>query len=64
MARIVDSIFVDDDRTDQSTELDQRMPVTPIPGEPRCLNGQHGTDRAGADGSQQPLEPGTDNTAT
>src|ERR1700677_4483135 len=31
MPRIVDSVFVDDNRSYQSTEFDQRMPVTAVP---------------------------------
>jgi hypothetical protein len=38
MARIVDSIFVDDNGSDQSTELDQSMPIAAIPGETRGLD--------------------------
>jgi hypothetical protein len=30
MATIVDSVLVDDDGSDQSTELDQRVPVTAV----------------------------------
>src|SRR5262245_60236222 len=52
MARIVDSVFVDDDRSDQSTELDQSMPIAAIPGETRGLDREHGTDTALTDGAQ------------
>src|SRR3954451_4756695 len=36
MPRIIDSVLVYDDGPDKSTELDQRMPVAPVAGEPRC----------------------------
>lgn len=64
MTRIVDSVLVDDDCADQSTELDQCMPVATVAGEPRGLDREYGADRAGADSGQQPLEPGTDNATT
>src|SRR4029453_2689308 len=56
MARIVDSILVDDEGPDQSTELDQRVPVAPVAGEPRCLDCEHGADGSSADPRQQALE--------
>jgi len=58
MARIVDSVLVDDDRRDQSTKLDQRMPVPAIAGKPRDLDREHGADGSGADRGQQALKAG------
>jgi hypothetical protein len=56
MARIVDSILVDDDGPNQSTELDQRMPIAAVPCKPRCLDGEHGSSLSFADRREQPLE--------
>ena len=50
-------------RADQSTELDQRMPVAAVAGEPRRLDREHGADAAVADRRQQPLEAGTRDAA-
>ena len=63
MARIVDSVLVDDERADQSTELDQRVPVAAIAGKTRRLDREHGADTALADRGQQPLEAGTGDAA-
>ena len=46
MARIVDSVLVDDKRADQSTELDQRVPVAAITGKTRRLDREHSADTA------------------
>src|SRR5262249_58957814 len=56
MPRIVDSVLVDDDGSNQSTELDQRVPITTIAGETRGLNRQYGTHARLADRGQQTLE--------
>jgi len=64
MARIVDSVLVDDERADQSTELDQRMPVAAITGKTRRLDRKHSADTAVADRCEQPLEAGTRDAAT
>src|SRR4029434_2308665 len=63
MARIVDSVLVDDERADQSTELDQRMPVAAITGKTRSLDREHSADTAVADRCKQPREAGTRETA-
>ena len=63
MARIVDSILVDDDGADQSTELDQRMPVAAVARETRSLDREHRADTAVADRRQQPLEARTGDAA-
>ena len=63
MARIVDSVLVDDERADQSTELDERVPVTTIAGKTRRLDCKHGADTAVADRREQPLEAGTRDAA-
>ena len=64
MARIVDSVLVDHERADQSTELDQRMPVAAITGKTRRLDREHSADTAVADRCEQPLEAGTRDAAT
>ena len=64
MARIVDSILVDDDGADQSTELDQRMPVAAVAGETRGLDREHRPDTAVADGGQQSLKAWTGDATT
>jgi len=62
--RIVDSVFVHDDSPDQSTELDQRVPVAAVAGQSRSLDRQHGTDPPLADRRQQALEARPINAAT
>src|SRR6516164_2368032 len=59
MARIVDSVLVDEDRADQSTELDQCVPVTSVAGETRSLDRKHRADATVTDCGQQPLEAWT-----
>src|SRR5271166_2071531 len=56
MASIVDSVLVDDDGPDQSAELDQRMPVAAVAGEPGDFDREYGANAALADRRQQPLE--------
>ena len=63
MARIVDSVLVDDDGADQSTELDQRVPVAAVAGEARSLDRKHCTDATVTDRGQQPLEARTGDAA-
>ena len=64
MTRIVDFVLVDDERADQSTELDQRMPVAAITGKTRRLDREHSADTAVADRCEQPLETGTCDATT
>src|SRR5580658_9024693 len=63
MARIVDSVLVDDDGPDQSTELDQRVPVAAVARQSRRFNRQHGAHASLADCSQQSLETRSDDAA-
>ena len=56
MPRIVDAVLVDDQRADQAAELEQRVPVAPVAGEPRRLERHDGADPALADRRQQLLE--------
>src|SRR5215831_11949856 len=64
MARIIDSVLVDDDRGDQSTELDQHMPVAAIAGETRGLDREHRADVSGADCADQTIKAGAGDAAS
>jgi hypothetical protein len=44
MSRIIYSVLVDEDGTNQSTKFYQRVPVAPIASQPRRLDRKHGTD--------------------
>src|SRR5437660_224953 len=57
MPRIIDSVLVYDDGPDKSTELDQRMPVATVAGQPRRLDCKYSADPPLTDRSQQALEP-------
>ena len=63
MARIVDSVLVDEYGADQSTELYQRVPVAAVAGETRSLDRENGADATVTDSGQQPLEAGTGDAA-
>src|SRR5260370_42077401 len=63
MPRIVDSVLVDDDGSNQSTERDQRMPVAAVARETRGFNRKHGADTPLADCRQQALEARACDTA-
>jgi hypothetical protein len=56
MPGIVDSVLVDDNGSDQSTELDQRVPVAAVARESRRLDREHGAYARFADRCQQTLE--------
>src|SRR5262249_23672843 len=64
MARIIDSVLVDDDRGEQSTELDQHMPVAAIAGETRGLDREHRADVSGADCADQTIKAGAGDAAS
>src|SRR5262249_52899840 len=55
--------LIDDECVDQSTELDQRVPVATITGKTRRLDREHGADTAVADRCEQALEAGTSDAA-
>src|ERR1700722_10947726 len=63
MPRIVDSVLVDDNGSNQSTELDQRMPVAAVARETRGFNRKHGADTPLTDCRQQALEAWACDTA-
>jgi len=48
--------WVDHPRSDQSAELEQVMPVTPVAGEPRCIQAQYGPDLTGTEPCNEALE--------
>src|SRR5437762_10358831 len=56
MPRIIDSVLVHDDSPDQSTELDQRMPVAAVARQPGRLDREHSPNAAFADPRKQALE--------
>src|SRR5271154_3933907 len=56
MSWIIDSVFVNDDGPDQSTELGQCVPVAAVTGEPGGLDRENGADAPLADCHQQALE--------
>jgi len=56
MPRIIGSVLVYDDGSDKCTELDQRMPVATVAGQPRCLDRKYGADPPLTDRRQPALE--------
>ena len=42
---IVDAIVIDDQRLHESADLQQRVPFATVSGQPRRLDGEHGTHR-------------------
>ena len=56
MPRIIDSVLIYDDSPDKSTELDQRVPVATVAGQPRGLDGKYRADPPLTDRRQQALE--------
>jgi hypothetical protein len=64
MTRIVDSVLVDEDCPNQSTELDQHVPIAAIAGETRGLDREHRANTASADRADQTIEPRSGGSAT
>src|SRR5258708_25354370 len=56
MPRIIDSVLVYDDGPDQSTELDQRVPVATVAGEAGGLHREYGADACLANRPQPTLQ--------
>ena len=56
MPRIIDPVFVYDDSSDKSTELDQRVPIAAVAGQPRGLDRKYCADPPLTDRRQQALE--------
>ena len=44
MPRIIDSILVNDNSPNQSTEINQRVPVATVAGKPRRFDREYGPD--------------------
>jgi hypothetical protein len=63
MARIIDSVFVDDEGTDQSTEFDQRVPITAVTCQAGRLDRKDGAYPGFADRGQQALKAGPSSAA-
>jgi hypothetical protein len=63
VARLIDSVLVDDEGPNQSTELDQRVPITAVPCQSRRFDREHGAHAGFADRSQQTLEAGPSDAA-
>src|SRR6516165_8372110 len=64
MPRLVYTVLVDDNRANQTTKLDQRVPVAPVARQTRRLNREHGTDATLADRREQPLKARTADART
>src|SRR5215471_5268704 len=58
-SRIVDAVLVDDQAVHEGAEFQQRVPISPVAGQPRRLDRQYRAGRAGADRREQTLETGT-----
>jgi hypothetical protein len=56
--RIVDAVEIDDAGFDKPAEFEQVMPVAAVSGEPRRIEAKNGTDLAGAQPRDQPVEAG------
>jgi hypothetical protein len=56
MTRIVDAVHIGNQRTYETAELQQCVPVTAVASQARRLDRDNGTDTPVADGSQQLLE--------
>ena len=58
MARIVNAVLIQDDRANQAAELDQGVPIAPVTGQSRRLNGEDRTNPPLAYCCQQALKAG------
>ena len=54
--RVLHTLDVDYSRLDQTTQLEQMMPVSTVARQPRSIQAQHCADISSADGSDEPLE--------
>jgi hypothetical protein len=57
-SRIVNTVRVDDERAEESAQVDEVVPFTAIPGEARRFDAEDGPDLARAHVSHEALEPG------
>ena len=58
------TLRVDHSRLDQTTQLEQMMPVSTVVRQPRSIEAQHCADISSANGSDQPLEARSVHRAT
>ncbi len=58
MARIIDPIFIDNERGNQTAKLQQRVPIAAIARQPRGFDRHHRTNTALADPGEKLLETG------
>jgi len=63
VTRIVNAILIDDARLDETAQLKDMMPISPVSSDARRLEAKHCPDLAGAQTSHQPFEPGPYNRA-
>ena len=56
--RIIDAVLIDDHRADESTEFEERVPITTIARQSGGLDRQNGANPAFTDRGEQLLEPG------
>ena len=56
VCRIVDAVFIQDQRVSQRTDLQQAMPVHRVAGQARDFQAQHDSGPAQTDLAHQPLE--------
>ena len=56
VTRIVDTVLVQNQRTDQTAELEQRVPVAAVAGKTGGFDRNHSADSSLADRRQQSLE--------
>lgn len=59
MTRFVDTVFIDDELSNNPAKLDERMPVPVIAGQPGGINGEDRTNPTFADRCQKLLKPRT-----
>ena len=57
-ARIIHLFAIDDPGTDQAAELEQVVPIPPVPRKPRSFRAEDGTDVSRAQHRHQPFEAG------
>src|ERR1051326_9083903 len=57
--RVIHALHVDYSRLDQTTKLEQMMPVSTVARQPRSIQAQHRADISSTDGSDEPIEAGS-----
>src|SRR5258706_12258773 len=64
MPRLIHAILIDDNGANQTTKLDQRVPIAPVARQTRRLDGEHCADTTFTDRGQQPLKARTADART